>query len=159
MRKRFLLSLVISGPLAILAALIVPQFQPLWPGNTPWNFYCLHQGMKEEEVAAILGEPGEPAGYVSFGYYKMWRGKGCWIKIKFNGDGAERGTLHFKDGSKVELREQAWSSDRYYLLCLGLIATALYFAFLLHIRFRPRDDPGAFTVQDVPPTPCPDHTS
>jgi hypothetical protein len=157
MRKRFLLILAVSGPLAILAALLMPQFQSLWPGVTPWRFSNLHRGMEETEVVAILGKSGEPGARFTGSYYKTWWGKDCHITIRFNGYGAESGTLRFKDGSTVELREQPWSGGQLFLLCLGLVATAL--AFVLHFKFLPWGDQSAFAEEDVLPRPCPDHAS
>jgi hypothetical protein len=67
-------------------------------GVTPDNFHRLRVGMTEREVEAILGKPGEPVLYTTFGPDTFWSGEHCRVNVWFGRGGVACAELAGDDG-------------------------------------------------------------
>jgi hypothetical protein len=102
MRKRIVLGIGLLGCLGLVALVAVPRLVGLRPGVTVDNFRRLHPGMPEQEVAGILGRPGEQCepGEPSWNgiYCRRWSSTSCVVEVWFIGGVAQSGEAKTEDG-------------------------------------------------------------
>jgi hypothetical protein len=112
MRRKIAIAIGLVAALLVVGLLLYflsPLLNPPRPGVTQENFRRVHKGMSEEEVEAILGGPGEPAGFMMLTKSREWRGPDCVVSITFGlitGAGAIDGSLTTDDGLTLELTDE-----------------------------------------------------
>ena len=95
---------------ALVAWLTLPQATPVVssnPGVSSANFHLLRQGMSEQEVEAVLGQPGSFAYVMRHAHCKKWQGPECEITVVFGeikGQGAIGGQLLINGRPAEELQ-------------------------------------------------------
>jgi hypothetical protein len=104
-RRRWLIlpGLVFVGLIGSGVYLLIPPK----PGVTRENFRCLHKGMSQRQVAAILGSEGKVIGVMTGVSILGWKDGEGDIWVHFDGYGAYEGTYWGNlNGEKLPLAEK-----------------------------------------------------